>query len=133
VEVLRKVVAMPSSKGAIGARAHLLLADALYLGDDDAIAARSEYIEALKSPETAGDAALAIGTIAAQSGKIAEAKKYFERAATALKPGERRARAYASLGRLADEARDVAGATGWYEKALKDDPNNAWAARALKK
>jgi tetratricopeptide (TPR) repeat protein len=114
----------------IAARAWLVIGDSYYLGEDGReVEAEKAYAEALRLDPKLGDAALALGTIAAQNNQKNKAKTYFEQAAKLLPAGERRARAFASLGRLLGDA----DAKNWYEKALKDDPKNAWALSALKK
>lgn len=112
-------------------QAALLRGDYNYLkGINDKVAV-TEYTQALKSPETQGQAALALGTILIVTGDRAEAKKLFTIATTKLPAGESRARAYASMGRMLEEANQEKEAHTWYQKALKDDPNNAWARQSL--
>jgi tetratricopeptide (TPR) repeat protein len=112
-------------------QAALLRADYNYLKGGDMTAARTDYAEALKSVATQGEAALALGTILIVDGDRAGARKLFTQAAERLPAGPSRARAYASLGRMIEEGGDGKAARPWYEKALKDDPNNGWARQSL--
>ncbi len=130
VSALTALAGDPKTPATIAAQAWLVIGDSYYLAEDGREAdAQKAYAEALRLDPKRGDAALALGTIAAQESKKAVAKTYFEQAAKLLPAGERRARAYASLGRLLG----TSGASAWYQKALKDDPKNAWALAALKK
>lgn len=112
-------------------RAALLRGDYNYLKGIDVKVAATEYTAALKSPDTQGEAALALGTILIVTGDRAEAKKLFTIASEKLPAGQSRARAYASMGRMLEEANKGKEARVWYQKALKDDPNNSWARQSL--
>ncbi|MGC4047450.1 MAG: hypothetical protein QM758_26950 [Armatimonas sp.] len=112
-------------------QAALLRADYNYLKGVDVKAAAEDYTVALKAPETQGEAALALGTIVIVNGDRTEAKKLFALASEKLPAGPSRARAYSSLGRMAEEGNDSKVARGWYKKALKDDPENGWAKQSL--
>lgn len=124
VETLTKVAS--ASSPSIAARARFALGDVAYADKKDAEAAAS-YARALKLDPTLGVAALALGALRAEAGKMAEAKTLFLSAVKGCPPGSLRSRAYASLGRLAMEAKDTAGAKSWATKALTEDPTNPWA------
>ena len=129
-ETLTKVAG--STDGPSAARARFALGDLAYADKKDADAAQ-QYAQALKLDPALGVAALALGALRAQAGKMPEARTLFESAAKNLQPGGLRSRAYASLGRLAREAKDAAGAKSWATKALTDDPTNPWAKQLVGK
>jgi tetratricopeptide (TPR) repeat protein len=99
--------------------------------NDDAVA-RADFMRAvaIAVPAVRSEARLALGTMAAASGKTADAQRLFELAAAELAAGPPRAAAYACLGRLAESAKRDTDARAYYAKALKDDPDNAWARAA---
>ena len=130
VETLAKVAG--STDASAAARARFALGDLAYAGKKDADAAQL-YAQALKLDPALGVAALALGALRAQAGKMPEAKALFESAAKNLQPGSLRSRAYASLARLAREAKDAAGAKSWATKALTDDPTHPWAKQLVGK
>ena len=123
-ETLTKVAT--ASNASIAARANAALGDLAYAEKKDADAAKL-YALALKYDPTLGVAALALGALRAEAGKKPEAKVLFQSAVKGCPPGSLRSRAYASLGRLAQEAKDTVGAKSWANKALTEDPTNPWA------
>jgi superkiller protein 3 len=118
------VFAVPKERRAAAQKAagDLLWAD----GDlDDAAAA---FRKALELDPKNGEASLALGAYAAEKKDRAGAKKYLDAAARDLPAGPPRARAYAALGLLAEQAGDKKAAAAAYKQALAQNPKEERAA-----
>jgi tetratricopeptide (TPR) repeat protein len=93
--------------------------------------AKEAFSRSIGTNPKQGMASLALGTFAAMRGQAGQAHDFFHDAATDLKTPKEKARAYAALGRLAEEGKDRKAAAENYRKALALDPKNVWAKRQL--
>ena len=93
--------------------------------------ASEAFARSLAADAHQGMASLGLGTYDAAKGKTAEARIAFTNAARDLPRPQDRAKAYACLGRLDEEAKKPTVALGEYRQALALDARNSWARKAL--
>jgi tetratricopeptide (TPR) repeat protein len=93
--------------------------------------AMAAYSKSLGFNTRQGKASLALGAWAAQNKRWSQAKDFFTDAANDLPPGRHKAQAYASLGMIAEAAKDTKTALAHYRKALATDEDNQWATEGI--
>ncbi|MDX1932871.1 MAG: tetratricopeptide repeat protein [Capsulimonadales bacterium] len=109
---------------------HIGVCQATLKRTDEAIAA---YSKAIGNNPKNGRASLALGARAAERGQFEQAADFFRDAAADLPIGRQKAQAYAALGKLAEDRKDVKAAVVAYKKALAIDRGNVWAENGMRR
>lgn len=130
ITALDKAATLPGAPAKTASLAYLQIGRCRFQQKRDADA-KSAFEESLKLDPRQGGAELGLGTYAAMDKHRAAAKTLFTKAASDLPPGRLRAQALASLGLLAEQSGDKAGAAAAYKKAIKEDAQNGAATKAL--
>ncbi|MES2461061.1 MAG: tetratricopeptide repeat protein [Armatimonadota bacterium] len=129
---LTKASALKGGKAEVKSLAFLQMGNCLFQQQKDP-AAKAAFTKSLALNPKQGAAKIALGTYAAMDKQTAKAKTLFTEATRDLASSRVRGKAYASLGLIAEQAGDKAGALANYKKALSDDPNSAAAKAGIKR
>lgn len=124
------VIVLPNVSPKDAAEANLQIGNCLWAQNKNKDAA-AYFEKTLRVNPREGRASLALGTWAASQNKPDVAKTYFNTAARDLPTPHTRAQAYACLGRLAEDAKNLVDARAAYRKAVALDNDNEWAKKSL--
>ena len=125
-----KALTLPGVSALVKSDAHLQIGNIRGAFNDPDQAMKAFQISLKENPKQ-GKAMIALAARAAELKRMDEAKRLFTEAVAVLPPGRHQAQALASLGRLAEQKGDKAGALTAYKKAATLDDENAWASEGV--